>query len=85
MLVKSCETNPLAMAAIELHSSDQPITTTQLQYFSLGRQWDLLRHQGFIIIGNQSRNLSERSEVMCYDFNAKYHHQVKSELYYYVV
>ena len=69
VLVRSCETNPLAMAAIELHSSDQPITTTQLPYFMLGRQWDLLRHQGFIV-GNQSRNLSERSEIMCCDSNA---------------
>ena len=85
VLVRSCETNPFAMAAIELHSSDQPIKTTQLQYFMLGRQWDLLRHQWFIIIGSKSRNLSERSEVMCYDFNGKYHHQVKSELYYYVL
>ena len=76
VLVKSYESNPSKMAAIVLHSSDQPITTTQLQYFMLGRQWDLLRHQGFIIIGNQSRNLSERSEIMCCDFNAKYHDQI---------
>ena len=47
MVLVRCETNPSNMAAIELHSSDQPITTTQLPYFMLGRQLDLLRHQGF--------------------------------------
>ena len=51
VLVKSCETNPLKMVAIELHSSDHPITTTQLPYIMLGRQWDLLRHQGLLLLG----------------------------------